>query len=257
MRRAMIDAMLYWIKETNIDGYRCDVAWNVPVDFWEVAVKELKAVKSDLFMLAEAEEPLLQQTAFNMYYAWHLHHVMNEIAQGRADVDELRSAFHQMNQRFPSYAIPMYFTSNHDENSWAGTEFERMGEAARTFAALTYLLPGMPLIYNGQEVGFNRRLLFFEKDEIDWVDRLDFTAFYRDLNHLRKANPALYSQEKGGHLVEMINSVPQAVFSFSREVKGNKVVAIFNLSNKQQHIVFQNGYPELILEPWGYKIDVQ
>ena len=254
MRLAMIDAMLYWVKETRIDGFRCDVAWNVPVEFWEAAVKELKAVNPDLFMLAEAEEPPLQQKAFHVYYAWHLHSVMNRIAQGQADVHELRRALDSMNRRFPTYTIPMLFTSNHDENSWQGTEFERMGEAARTFAALTYLLPGMPLIYNGQEAGFNRRLAFFEKDEIDWSDPLDFTSFYRDLNRLRKANPALFSQEQGGLLVEIKNSAPEAVFSFERQVKGSKVTAIFNLTGKARPHVTIEGYPEVDLQPWEYKI---
>ncbi|MCL2098081.1 MAG: alpha-amylase family glycosyl hydrolase [Bacteroidales bacterium] len=261
MRRAMIDAMLYWIKETHIDGFRCDVAGNVPVDFWEAALIELKAVKSDVFMLAEAEEPPLQQKAFNMYYAWHLHSEMNKIAQGLADANELRHVLELMNQRFPAYTIPMMFTSNHDENSWHGTEFERMGTAARAFAALTYLLPGMPLIYNGQEAGFNRRLAFFEKDEIDWTDQEDYTAFYRDLNKLRKNNPALHSQDKGGPLVEIKNSVPNAVFSFEREVKGNKVTAVFNLTDKEHSVAFESDYSKLkaidALTPWEYKIFVQ
>ena len=261
MRRAMIEAMLYWINETHIDGFRCDVAGNVPVDFWESAVVALKGVKPNLFMLAEAEEPPLQQRAFDMYYAWHLHHVMNEVAQGAADVQELREALHSMLGRFPTYAIPMYFTSNHDENSWSGTEFERMGDAARAFAALTYLLPGMPLIYNGQEVGFDRRLLFFEKDEIDWNDTSNFTAFYRELNQLRKSNPALFSQEKGGDVVEIGNSAPAAIFSFERAVKGNKVVALFNLSAQVQSVSFYGDFPELStiteLQPWEYRIIVR
>jgi glycosidase len=261
MRRAMTDAMLYWMKEAKIDGFRCDVAGNVPVDFWEAAVKELKAVKPDVFMLAEAEEPPLQHKAFNMYYAWHLHTAMNRIAQGAVDVNALRHALELMNQRFPAYTIPMIFTSNHDENSWHGTEFERMGAAVRTFAVLTYVLPGMPLIYNGQEVGFDHRLAFFEKDEIDWTDNSNYTAFYRELNHLRKSNPALYSQDKGGQLVEIKNSLPNAVFSFEREAKGNKVIAVFNLTNQQQSVEFESDYSELntiaALEPWEYRIIVR
>jgi glycosidase len=258
MRRAMIDAMVYWLKEAHIDGFRCDVAGNVPVDFWEAAVKDLKAVNPDLFMLAEAEEPPLQREAFNMYYTWHLHNVMNKIAQGAADVTILRLALDEMNRKFPAYTIPMIFIFILDENSWNGTEFERMGEAARTFAVLTYLLPGMPLIYNGQEVGFDRRLAFFEKDEINWYDNANFTAFYRDLNYLRKNNPALYSQDKGGPLVEIKNSVPLAVFSFERAVKGNKVIALFNLTDKQHNVTFECNYPEVTsitsMEPWEYKI---
>ena len=258
MRRAMTDAMLFWVRETDIDGFRCDVAWNIPVDFWESTVDELKSIKPDLFMLAEAEEPPLQQKAFDLYYAWHLHHVMNEIAQSKSDVNDFRSAFYNMIQRFPAHAIPMYFTSNHDENSWSGTEFERMGEAARIFAVLTYLLPGAPLIYNGQEAGFDRRLLFFEKDLIHWNNTQGYTSFYKELNQLRKSNRALYGQEQGGPLVEINNSVPEAVFSFERSVTGNKVIAAFNLSNQLQRVLFESNYSELsgdvVFAPWEYKV---
>jgi glycosidase len=261
MRRAMTDAMLFWVKETDIDGFRCDVAVEVPVDFWEPAVAEIKAIKPDLFMLAEAEEPALQQKAFDMYYAWGFHAVMNNLAQGKETVETLRSSWQRMNDRFPSFSIPMFFTSNHDENSWSGTEFERMGEAAKAFAALTYILPGMPLIYNGQEAGFNRRLEFFTKDEIDWTDTGDYFTFYKDLNRLRKNNPALYSQPEGGLLKEIASNVSESVFACERSVDGNTVVAVFNLSDATQQVTFQGATVEelqngLTLQPWEYKIVV-
>jgi glycosidase len=262
MRRAMTDAMLFWVKETDIDGFRCDVAVEVPVDFWESAVTEIKAVKPDLFMLAEAEEPALQQKAFDMYYAWDFHAVMNKVAQGKETVGVLRSSWQRMNSRFPSFSIPMFFTSNHDENSWNGTEFERMGEAAKAFAVLSYILPGMPLIYNGQEAGFNRRLEFFTKDEIDWTDTGDYFTFYKDLNQLRKNNPALYSQPEGGLLKEITCSAPESVFACERSVDGNTVVAVFNLSNVPQQVTFKSATVEelqngLTLQPWEYKIYVK
>ncbi|MDR2448696.1 MAG: alpha-amylase [Prevotellaceae bacterium] len=262
MRRAMTDAMLFWMEETDVDGFRCDVAVEVPVDFWETAVTEMKAVKPGLFMLAEAEEPALQQKAFDMYYAWDFHAIMNKVAQGKETVGALRNSWQQINNRFPSFSIPMFFTSNHDENSWNGTEFERMGDAAKTFAALTYILPGMPLIYNGQEAGFNRRLEFFIKDEIDWTDAGGYFAFYKTLNQLRKNNPALHSQPAGGALQEIANSAPESVFACERSVEGNRVVAVFNLSNAPQQVAFegttasdlQNG---LLLQPWEYKIYIK
>ncbi len=262
MRRAMTDAMLFWVKETHIDGFRCDVASEVPVDFWEAAVKELKAVNPGLFMLAEAEEPALQQKAFDMYYAWHLHAMMNKVAQGKADVDSLRYVLGLMNSRFPAGTIPMIFTSNHDENSWHGTEFERMGAAARPMAVLTYLLPGMPLIYNGQEAGFNRRLAFFDKDEINWADSLGYTQFYQELNHLRKTNKALHSQPWGARLEEISNSASKDVWSFQRIAAGDTVLAVFNMSNQDQQVEFPGvAYPELsatlVLAPWEYRIVVK
>jgi len=259
MRKAMQDAMAFWLKETDIDGFRCDVASEVPADFWESTVTELKKIKPDIFMLAEAEKPELNVKAFNAYYAWDMHHRMNDIAQGKANVDSLRKTLLKMSS-FPDYAIPMIFTSNHDENSWNGTEFERLGAAARTFAALTYMLPGMPLIYNGQEIGFNRRLQFFEKDSIDWSNDPDnFTAFYQSLIKLKKANKALFSQELGGKLEEIDTNKPQEIFAFQRKVEDNNVIAIFNLSPDTvdftiENEKFQNLPPQMQLSPWEYKI---
>ncbi len=121
MRKAMIDAMAFWVREADIDGFRrCDVAYEVPIDFWETAKDSLITLKPDIFMLAEAEKPELNESIFDAYYAWDLHHKMNMVAQGKENVDSLRLSLKRMNERFSSHAIPMYFTSNHDENSWNG-----------------------------------------------------------------------------------------------------------------------------------------
>ena len=255
MRKAMQEAMIFWLKEANIDGFRCDMAGMVPVDFWEATVDELKKVKPDIFMLAEAEEPALNVNAFDAYYAWEMHHKMNDIAQGKANVNALRETLKKMSS-FPDYAIPMYFTSNHDENSWNGTEFERMGNAARTFAVLTCVLPGIPLIYNGQEVGFNRRLAFFEKDSIAWNDSDNFTAFYRSLIQLKKENKALLSPELGGKLEEIATSKPEEIFAIQRKAENNKLIAVFNLSPDTVAFTVENENlpPQMQLSPWEYKI---
>ena len=262
MRSAMIDAMLFWVTETEIDGFRCDAAMEVPADFWETAAAEIRSAKADVLMLAEAEEPPLMSRGFDMYYAWSLHHAMNQTAQGKANVDTLRQRLQAMETRFPACAIPLMFTSNHDENSWNGTEFERMGGAAKTFAALTYLLPGMPLIYSGQEVGLNRRLAFFARDPIDWTDEQGFSDFYKGLNDLRRNNPALHSQPQGGALQEIKNSVPDRVFSFVRASPNNRVLAVFNLSGDPQEVTFDTAdYNDLkdglTLQAWEYRIYAQ
>lgn len=268
MRGAMIQKMLFWIREANIDGFRCDVAGEVPVDFWETAVDSIRAAKKDIFMLAEAENPILNEKAFDAFYAWDFHHKMNMVAQGKADVDSLRVSLKQMRERFPENAIPMFFTSNHDENSWNGTEFERMGDAAKTFAALTYFLPGIPLIYNGQEVGFNRRLAFFEKDEIDWNDTRNFTDFYHTLNTLKVNSQALsFSQKENSRIEELGNSASRKIWSFKRESANDSFVCIFNLSNETVQVTFDEQISgttleneiikptkELLLQPWEYKI---
>src|SRR5690554_5803698 len=271
MREAMIGAMKYWVREANIDGFRCDVAGELPTDFWVAAKDSLTNLKADIFMLAEAEKPALNESLFDAYYAWDFHHRMNVVAQGKEGVDSLRRSLDRMMDRFSPGAIPMYFTSNHDENSWNGTEFERMGDAARSFAVLTYMLPGMPLIYSGQEAGLDHRLAFFEKDLIDWSDKHRFSDFYRELNSLRKTNKALLSQERDGEMVEISNDQPQAVWSFKRMNEGDEVVCLFNFSKDVVKVTLSEALPgegylsfpdsaavaavkEFELDPWEYRI---
>lgn len=271
MREAMIEAMVFWIRETGIDGFRCDVAGELPVDFWVAAKDSLIKLDSDIFLLAEAEKPELNESVFDAYYAWDFHHKMNSVAQGKEPVDSLRASLQRMNNRFPSHAIPMYFTSNHDENSWHGTEFERMGEAIRSFAVLTYMLPGIPLIYSGQEVGLNRRLKFFEKDLIEWEDKGGFSAFYKELNSFKKQHKALLSQEHHGEMTEIANDRSESVWSFRRVNDENEVVCVFNFSENSVNVRFNGKVPgegfssfpdgvealpieEMELAPWEYRI---
>ncbi|HCC86202.1 MAG TPA: alpha-amylase [Porphyromonadaceae bacterium] len=271
MREAMIASMLFWVRETGIDGFRCDVAGEIPTDFWSAAKDSLTALNPDIFLLAEAEKPELNESLFDAFYAWDFHHKMNRVAQGKENVDSLRASLQRMNHRFAPHAIPMFFTSNHDENSWNGTEFERMGEAARTFAVLTYLLPGMPLIYSGQEVGFDRRLAFFEKDEIDWSDPDDFGSFYRDLNRFKQEQKALLAPGRSGEMSEIANDRPESVWSFRRVNEGSEVVALFNFSHENVGVTFEQPVPgdgyrlfpdgeeaesaeTMQLKPWEYRI---
>lgn len=274
MRAAMTDAMLYWVLETDIDGYRCDFAGDVPTDFWADVIEELKKVKPDFFMLAEAEKPELHTLGgFDASYAWELHHIMNKIAGGEYNADSLRTYLAREKRNHPKSAIRLNFTSNHDENSWNGTEFERMGDAAKPFAAMTYVMPGMPLIYNGQEVGFDRRLEFFRKDVVDWSDLGGFTPFYRTLNAVKHRCPAIAAGERGGDIVELANSAPERVFSFSRTSGASRIVAVFNLSPdavetaidfngaegayinvmSDKNVILES-HDSLTLEPWEYII---
>lgn len=271
MRAAMIEAMMCWVRETDIDGFRCDVAGEIPTDFWTAAKDSLTVLKPDIFLLAEAEKPELNESVFDAYYAWDFHHKMNLVAQGKENVDSLRLSLDRMMDRFTPNAIPMYFTSNHDENSWNGTEFERMGEAVRSFAVLTYLLPGMPLIYSGQEVGFDRRLAFFEKDEIDRSDPDDFTSFYSALNRFKKEQKALQAPGRSGIMSEIVNDRQESVWSFRRMNEGNEVVAVLNLSSEAVEVTFEQPLPgegyrlfpdgeeaeaaeTMQLLPWEYRI---
>ena len=160
---AQIDALRFWVEEYDIDGYRCDVAGMMPVEFWIEARKELDKIKP-LFMLAEWDTPEMH-LAFDMTYDWTLHKIMNGIAEGEKSARDLIDHMNIDNKKYPKNAFRMQFTSNHDENTWNGTVFERLGNAAESFAVFSFLIPDMPLIYSGQEAGLNKRLEFFDKGQ--------------------------------------------------------------------------------------------
>jgi cyclomaltodextrinase / maltogenic alpha-amylase / neopullulanase len=225
----MTDALVYWVEEFNIDGYRCDVADMVPTPFWNQAREALDRVKP-VFMLAEAETPALHEKAFDMTYAWKMHHMMNRIASGEADANDLMKLIEEDRAQYPPNAFRMQFTSNHDENSWNGTVFERLGDAAKTFAVLSATLEGMPLIYNGQEAGMDIRLEFFEKDLIPWRES-PFRDLYTRLLHLKRDNRALWNGERGGRLERIGTSNDEAVFAFVRQMEDDKVFVVLNLSS--------------------------
>ena len=242
MRAAMKQAMHWWMDSIGIDGFRCDVAGEVPTDFWNDAMAEIKAKHPDMFTLAEDEDKAqeLTETAFDMYYGWTLHHLMNEVAQGKKTVEDLWGYFAKVDTTIRHEAIRMNFTSNHDENSWNGTEFERMGDATDLFAAFTYVVPGMPMIYTGQMSGNHHRLEFFEKDLIDRVENAPQKALYKGLNDLRANNRALWSNEKGAPMVRLAadnDKVFACVRTKSCPKHGdNTVIAIMNMSAEPQTV---------------------
>ena len=242
MRAAMKQAMHWWMDSIGIDGFRCDVAGEVPTDFWNDAMAEIRAKHPKMFTLAEDEDKAqeLTETAFDMYYGWTLHHLMNDVAQGSKTVEDLWSYFAKVDTTLRKEAIRMNFTSNHDENSWNGTEFERMGNATDLFAAFTYVVPGMPMIYTGQMSGNHHRLEFFEKDLIDRVENAPQKALYKGLNDLRANNRALWSNEKGAPMVR-IAADNDKVFACVRTKScpkhgDNTVIAIMNMSAEPQTV---------------------
>ncbi len=229
MRRAMIDAMDFWVKETDIDGFRCDVAWGVPQDFWDQARASIDSIKP-VYMLAEDEDhPEFLKYTFESNYAWKLHHILNQVAQGKKTAADIKTYFGESKGKYAPGSFPMQFITNHDENSWQGTEYERMGEAVKTLSVLTFTIEGIPLLYSGQEAGLNKRLLFFEKDTIDWSN-LEMQKFFQSLTILKHTNSALWNGTAGGSMVFVETSVPQSVFAFTREKDNNQVLAVFNLS---------------------------
>ena len=272
MRDSMVDALKFWITEADIDGYRCDVAGMVPTDFWERARVEMDEIKP-VFMLAEDEDnPDLLNTAFDMNYGWTLHKLLNKIAQGENNANDIWDNLAWNNSKFPQDAYRMYFTSNHDENSWNGTVKERMGDAGEPMAILTYTIPGMGLIYSGQEAGLDKRLRFFEKDTINW-DENAYADIYTKLNNLKKENKALWNGEAGGNMIRLGDGSNFNVFSFYREKEGDKIITITNMSDKPQTFnieskvvsgtfkdVFTGVDVDIVedfkveLKPWGYLV---
>ncbi len=247
MRAAMERSMRFWL-ERGLDGFRCDMACEVPFDFWQTTIPSLRKDFPHIYMLAEGEHTELHTNSFDASYAWELHHLLNAIAKGEKGVAELKEYIAKDAATYPKEAFRLMFTSNHDENSWAGTEFERMGNAAKVMAVLTFTLPnGQPLIYTGQEMGWNKRFEFFEKDHIPAWEQNEYADFYKSLIALRHNNAALAAGEKGG-AIRYIEDVPEGVFAFTREVEGNSVTVYANLT--KEPVSFNN----INLEAWGWNI---
>lgn len=233
LHKAMENEMLYWVKEENIDGFRCDVADNVPAEFWQKAIPELRKVKP-VFMLMESNKNyLLKDGLFDMGYGWEAHHVMNDINKGTKTVKDLDNVFDKIAKEYEKNDIFMNFTSNHDENSWNGTEYERMGDGVEAFTALTYLMPGMPLIYTGQEYDLKHRLKFFEKDSIPKTKAKMF-PIYEKLGELKNNNIALNGGKNAASFKRLATSNDTNVLAFEREKENQKVFFIGNLSKKDQ-----------------------
>jgi glycosidase len=271
LRKYMIDAMKFWLTETDIDGFRCDVAHMVPVDFWEEVRPALESVKP-VFMLAESDQPELNRKAFDMTYGWPFHRLMNDIAAGKKTANAISSHFAKVDSIYPAGSIIMQFTSNHDENSWNGTEYERLDGGVKTFAALAATVPGMLLVYSGQEAGLNKRLKFFEKDTIQWKENEMFD-FYKGLIALKKGNEALWNGKYGGKLIRIASTNNKSVYAFIREVNEDRVFVILNLSASPVDFtlkgkLYAGNYQDifsgkeagfrkntsLILQPWEYRV---
>ena len=236
MQNEMIKAMEYWVKEYDIDGYRLDAAHSCPVSFWKKSIERLKKIKNVL-MLAESDGyhtggfELIE--LFDMSYNWSGHHVLNRIYKKENNSEDLKLNINRNLNDYSSKHVLMNFTSNHDENTWAGTVFDRYGDGAKTFAALTYFLPGIPLIYNGQEYGLNKRLEFFEKDFIA-KKQSDFYEFYSNLNSLKKENSILDIDSE--IKFEIIETNNKNLICYKRTKNNDSMYFVANLSEESQEI---------------------
>lgn len=228
MRAAMIADMQWWLSEMQVDGFRCDVAWGVPLDFWLESRAALLTVRPDLFLLAEEDSPAMH-SAFNASYGWTFHHELNRIAQGKAPVGLIDEYLAKEAAEYPANAYRMYFTSNHDENSWQGTEFERMGENhLPAFVLSATLANSFPLLYTGQEARLNKRLRFFEKDTVMFADTT-LVPFYRALFATKASTPALWNGADGGPHAKLAGEGSADVYAFTRSKGESHVLVAVNM----------------------------
>lgn len=232
-RRAMIEAMQYWLKTCDTDGFRVDMAGLVPNDFWEEARPALDSVKQ-VFMLAEwQDEPRHFRSCFNANYGWKWKDVTKDIGEGKQDARSLDTLLDYLNGFYPEWYYQLYFTQNHDENSHNGTESQLYGASADAFNALMFVWQGIPMIYNGQEDGLSQRLNFYEKDPIRWK-KYAKKEFFQKLCGLRHSNRALWSGQHGGKLVKISADADQFIYAFTREKDGDRIIAVFNLSKQNR-----------------------
>lgn len=272
LRKYMTEALKFWVKEFDIDGYRCDIASFVPIDFWENARAELDETKP-IFMLAEAEDKELHRKAFDSTYNWTLWNILHEIALRQKSVKTLSEGYIAEHLSiFPKAGMRMNFTDNHDKNSWEGTQYSNFGIALPTMIAFTVMMDGIPLVYNGQEAGLDRSLEFFEKDPIIWNSHENEELFTK-LFALKHQNQALWNGDWGGEMVRIMNNNMDQVISFVREKNGHKVLSFFNLSTETVDVRFgttldkgtyKDFYTDnevtlteefvLLMKPWEYLI---
>ncbi len=269
LQDSMIAAMRYWVKTSDIDGFRCDVAWNVPAAFWRRAIPALRQSKP-LFMLAEGDSAYLPRSGFDAVYPWHMFKAMGTVAAGQRPATVLDSIWREQNQLYPKGTMELYFTSNHDENTWNKADYGIFpGRVHAPFAVFTQTMgDALPLIYSGQEEPVLRSLQFFDKDPMTF-GKYERAKFYTTLLALRKRNPAL-AADASFRKVKVGNE--RAVYAYVREKAGKKVLVILNLSAKPQTITVQEkalqGKPYNLfmyttepltskpwqVEPWGYVV---
>ena len=270
LRETMVSSMKFWLKECDIDGYRCDMAHLVPLDFWVYAKKKLSKIKDNLFWLAECEVPEYHEV-FDATYTWRWMHASEEFYHGRMNLQSLLTVLYKTVTEFPATGFRTYFTSNHDENSWNGTQFEKYGNAAELMAVFTCTWNGIPMIYSGQELPNRKRLKFFEKDHIEWNGNFAMHDFYKTLLILKSSNESL----RGGDIdiLTKIVSHPDdhKIFAYLRKYGESQVLVILNFSGeeinfqvKAVHGVFRNVFGGrdinfdqenyVYVRPWGYLV---
>ncbi|MEP6713036.1 MAG: alpha-amylase family glycosyl hydrolase [Ferruginibacter sp.] len=275
LRKAMIDAMEYWVKECDIDGYRCDLAFWVRLDFWQEARAALEKTKK-LFWLGEfdaLEHPDYMQV-FDVSYSWTWMHKTEEYYKGKIGLDSLRHILERYDTAGGHNKMKLWFTANHDENSWNGTEYEKYGDMAKALAVFSFTWDGVPLIYSGQELPNMKRLQFFQKDVIAWNGKYQLADFYNSLLELRENNAALKGGDSNVKTFLLHTDHPGKILAYLRKNGDKEVLVLLNLSKDAVHFTTQenmlkNNYKKVFgdevvsnltgktsfdLQPWAYDV---
>jgi alpha-amylase len=270
MQDTMIEAMKFWITTCNIDGFRCDMAHLVPLDFWMLARKELDKIKASLFWLAECEEASYHE-AFDASYTWRWMHKTSEFYKEQTDLAGLLKLLQAYSSEFAKDAFRVYYTSNHDENSWNGTEYEKYGEAVKVLDVFSCTWNGIPMIYSGQELPNKKRVEFFHKDPIEWSSDYELHGFYQTLLLLRKRNRALRAGDENVITRMIPTKFNDKVFSFARKIDDEEVLVLLNFSADTITIelidvygnfnevftgqkFYSGQYKMVVLKPWEFKV---
>ncbi|MEO7044547.1 MAG: alpha-amylase family glycosyl hydrolase, partial [Ferruginibacter sp.] len=275
LRKAMIDAMEFWVKECDIDGYRCDLAFWVQLDFWKEARTALEKVKK-LFWLGEfdALEKPDYMHVFDASYTWTWMHQSEEYYKGKIDLDSLRNVLERYDTAGGNNKMKLWFTTNHDENSWNGTEYEKYGDMAKALAVFSFTWDGIPLIYSGQELPNKKRLQFFEKDVIAWNGEYQLADFYNKLLDVREKNPALRAGDSRVKTFLLHTDHPKNILAFLRKNGNKEVLVLLNFSKDDvkfttqenllkdnykkvfddESVVSLNGKTSFELKAWGYEV---
>lgn len=231
LRRYMIDMLKYWVRDFGIDGFRCDVAFTVPMDFWETARDELEAINPEVIMFADANAaPELLSKAFDIDNSWPLFYALNRVMSGVSPADLLSKSWANTKRQFPEQALHLRFSDNHQETR-AVTRFGLQGALAAQVLMLT--LDGVPLFYNGMEVGDATESAdpaLFEKMPVFWdaSGRPPLRSIYRDLIKLRKEHPAFHND----NVIWLENTSPAEVVSIMRQDENDTFVILVNLSSR-------------------------
>jgi alpha-amylase len=275
LRKAIIEAMRFWVDECNIDGFRCDMAHLVPLDFWVEARTSLENTVKKLFWLAECEV-IAYHDVFDATYTWKWMHKTEEFAKNQTDINGLWQLLQEYNDEFPQNAFRAYFTSNHDENSWNGTEYEKYGNLAKSLSVFSALWNGVPLIYSGQELPNLKRLKFFDKDPIEWNGKYELHDFYKKLLNLRKSSKALRAGDRSVITYKLQTNANDKAFCFLRKNQEQEVLVVLNFSGDNVNLeindtVLNGGFENffsgeqkdfsnekiLSLASWGYMVFVR